>query len=283
MSIEKKPSKGNRHTESHDTDTDELDPVDQEPRGAARHRRHSLEPFHLDEQILVFNKPAGFPIDSDKTGLTTFPEFHNQTLSDIGPLYEVLPIDEGAGGIVLLARTRPAQQALADQRSDGRLEICYVALVRAPFIDQSGTIDLPIGRGRRPPHTLQADAKGGRPAVTEWRLRDNFIGYALLECRPRTAVSAQVRVHLAAAGMPLAVDAEYGSAESLFLSSFKSGYRPSRRRPEKPLIERPSIHAESVHFEHPATHEPMRFEAPMPKDLRAALNQLHRFGRLPPN
>ena len=283
MSTEEPQSYRNRNEEYREFDPDDPDPTEPERNAAARYRRHSLEPFHVDEQILVFNKPTGFPIATDRTGLTTFPEFHDQTLSDIGPLYEVLPIDEGAGGMVLLARTRSTQQALADQRSDGRLEICYVALVRASFVEQSGTIDIPIGRRRGPPHKWQADSKAGRPAVTEWSLRDHFIGYALLECRPRTAVSAQVRVHLAAAGMPLAVDAEYGSAENLYLSSFKSGYRPSRRRSEKPLIERPSIHAESVRFLHPTTDEPLRFEAPMPKDLRAALNQLHRFGRLPPD
>lgn len=282
MATSKRRFSRNPNTEPPGHDLAEHEPYARDGHDSARHRRHSLDPFHVDDQILVFNKPAGFPISVDRTGLTTFPEFQDQTLRDIGPLYEVVPIDQGAGGIALFARTRPAQQALADQRSDRRLEICYVALVRAQFVEQSGTIDLPLGRGRRPPHAMRVDPEKGRPAVTEWRLRDSFVGYALLECRPRTAASDQIRVHLAGAGMPLAVDREYGAAESLFLSSFKVGYRPSRRRPEKPLIERPSLHAEFLSFRHPVSDEPMRFEAPMPKDFRAAINQLHRFGRLPP-
>ena len=108
------------------------------------------------------------------------------------------------------------------------------------------------------------------------------MGFALLECRPRTAVPGQIRRHLAAVGMPLAVDPVFGGADELMLSSFKAGYRPSRRHGEKPLIARATLHAESVRFRHPKTGAPMRLEAPIPRDFRAALHQLDRFGRIGP-
>ena len=90
----------------------------------------------------------------------------------------------------------------------------------------------------------------------------------------------QVRLHLQAAGMPLAVDTEYGGDPALMLSSFKPDYRPSRRHEERPLIGRISLHALAIESKHPASGAPIRIEAPLPKDFRAALNQLDKHGRI---
>jgi 23S rRNA-/tRNA-specific pseudouridylate synthase len=128
---------------------------------------------------------------------------------------------------------------------------------------------------------MKVDPEQGERAVTEWRVRDRYVGFGLLECIPRTFVPDQIRAHLEAAGMPLAVDPAYGGGKDVLLSSFKAGYRPSRRRPERPLIQRLSLHAEVLLFTHPVSGERLQFEVPPPHDLRAAIHQLGRFGRMP--
>lgn len=265
----------------HETTPNNDEPSTPEPRRRPDARRASLKPLHVDDDVLVFNKPAGFPVTVRADGDVTLPRFAGPAFGEIGRLFSVVPLDDDAGGVILLARTADARDRLLDQLAERTLDACYLVLVRALPMEEAGAIDRPIGlsrRGGRP----WIDVEAGRPAVTDWRLRDRFVGFALLECHLRTPVPHQLRLHLADAGMPPAVDPVHGLADRLMLSSFKVGYRLSRRRPERPLIDRLSLLAASISFRHPRTGAPMRYEAPLPKDLRAALHQLDRFGRLPP-
>ena len=144
----------------------------------------------------------------------------------------------------------------------------------------SGTITSKVtmpSRGGR----MRLDAKAGYEATTNWNVRDLFVGYAILECRTRPVIPHQIRFQLDAAGLPLAVDPLYGGATELRLSSFKAGYRRSRRHDERPLIDRVSLHVQSLTFPHPRDGHIVRFEAAVPKDFRAAVHQLDRFGRMP--
>ncbi len=108
-------------------------------------------------------------------------------------------------------------------------------------------------------------------------MAQHVAGTTLLECRPLTGRRHQIRVHLAAAGHPLTVDPLYGGGQSVLLSHYKPGYRPSRRHDERPLINRLTLHAARLTIEHPRSGERMTFEAPLPKDLRATINQLARL------
>jgi 23S rRNA-/tRNA-specific pseudouridylate synthase len=252
---------------------------------APRHiRSPSVEILHHDDDIILVNKPAG-------TWLTGGPDERPNVIEqlvaqgiisgDDQELHPAYPLDSDASGLLALARTEDLADRMPDQLADRTLDLSFLAIVRGPVAAESGTIDRPIrqnARHRGPPYL---DDKNGMIAVTDWRLLDTFIGFALLECRPRTAVEGQIRLHLESAGMPLAVDPIRGGAAGLMLSSFKAGYRPSRRRPERPLIQRLSLHASSIAFPHPVTGRPLQSEAPPPKDFRAALHQLDRFGRLP--
>jgi len=83
--------------------------------------------------------------------------------------------------------------------------------------------------------------------------------------------------------MPLAVDPAYGGGRELMLSSFKSGYRPSRRRAEKPLLARLSLHVARIAFDHPESGSRLSLSAAPPRDFRAAVQQLAKYGRLPSN
>lgn len=238
----------------------------------------TIERLHLDADVLVLNKPAGLRIAPDRSGRVALPE-SAATATEPSSLFDVVPIDADASGVLLLARSEDVRKDLVQQLAEGVLHVCVLALVRASFVGDGGTIDRPIDG---PSRHRRGDAPDGTPARTDWRVRDGFVGFALLECHPRTSAQGQIRRHLAAVGMPLAVDPVCGGAEELMLSSFKAGYRPSRRHSEKPLIIRATLHSESVRFRHPKTGASMRLEAPIPRDFRATLHQLDRFGRIGP-
>ena len=106
-------------------------------------------------------------------------------------------------------------------------------------------------------HRTVVDHRGGKEAVTHFRLLERFTGYALLEARPETGRTHQIRAHLAALRLPIAGDDLYGGKIS-------PGF----------AIERPLLHAWSLDFTHPGRKEALHLEAPYPEDFQAALAKL---------
>jgi 23S rRNA-/tRNA-specific pseudouridylate synthase len=207
--------------------------------------RTEITILHQDEHILVVSKPVGVLVIPDREGRGGMLRTLRQKLelSSGQELRVVHRIDRGTSGLVLIARH------IIDQR-----------------IAKSGQ----AGRFRIDPM--------GKRAITRWRVSQRFGQYCLLECRPVTGRTHQIRVHLQSIGLPLAVDPVYGGAEALYLSQFKPRYKPSSRKPESPLISRLTLHAYSLRFKHPATQEEMQVEAPLPADFARALKQLQKYG-----
>jgi len=185
-------------------------------------------------------------------------------------------LHEQASGVVVYARTAAIQRNLARQFVEGRAETTYLALVNG-YVEDDGDINIPLHFDKRA-GKLRASARRGRPTLTRYRIVERVAGNTLLECRPFKERTDQVRSHLAAIGHPLTVDSEFGGGCAVLLSSYKPDYRPSGRHAERPLVERLTLHAAAVSLCHPATGKPMRFAAPLPKDLRATLAQLRRLG-----
>jgi 23S rRNA-/tRNA-specific pseudouridylate synthase len=264
-----------------DTEFDD-EGVDAGPGRARRPRRAKIEILHCDEDVIVVNKPAGVWVDSSPTEELTVVEHLVrgglwEAARELGCAY---PLDAAVSGLLVIGRSDAGRDVLAQQVVSHSLTIVCLVIVRGPVMCEDGRIESRIGKhahGGR----LQIDERGGREAVTTWRLRDRFVGYALLECGTMPASPHQIRLQLEAAGIPLAVDPLYGGATELRLSSFKAGYRPSRKHEERPLLDRVSLHLRAVSFAHPGDGRPLNFDAPMPKDFRAAVHQLERFGRMP--
>lgn len=245
--------------------------------------RWRIAVIHQDDDLLVISKPAGVWIDQspdDEAGVL-------EQLGAAGLLKDdadspfVYPLDPAVSGLMLLPRTAEAARSLDQKAQDCSLNITCLAIVRGPVMQDQGEAELnlaplPRGAGGR----MKID-KRGSPARVSWKVLDRFIGYALLECRPAPAFPHQVRPLLEAAGLPLAVDPLYGGSCELMLSSFKAGYRPSKRREERPLLDRVSMHVGAAEFRQPGSEADLRWECPPPKDFRAALHQLDRFGRMP--
>jgi 23S rRNA pseudouridine1911/1915/1917 synthase len=147
--------------------------------------------------------------------------------------------------------------ALARQWKDRQVEKGYVALVHGWLEPPEGIIDAPIGRDARHRQRM-AVVEGGRAARTEYRVRRPLVSgpdgtdrYSLVDVRPLTGRTHQIRVHFAAIGHPVVGDRVYG--------------RPS------PFVGRHFLHACSLAFRHPADGRPLEFESHMPEDLLQAL------------
>ncbi|TWT45082.1 Ribosomal large subunit pseudouridine synthase A [Phycisphaerae bacterium RAS1] len=232
--------------------------------------------LYLDDDILVIDKPSGL--------LSTRSRDDEAALIDVlrkmppftpdEALRGIHRLDRECSGVMILARTLDAQRSLVRQFEERTVEKFYEALVTG-YVTSDGDVDLPLSYENNKARVDRS--RHGKPARTHYRILERVAGHTLLECRPVTGRTHQIRVHMAAAGHPLSVDPLYGGAKALLLSDYKSGYHPSARHEERPLIARLTLHAARLTVEHPRSGQRMTFEALRPKDLRATVNQLGRL------
>ncbi len=167
----------------------------------------------LDGEALVLDKPAGMPVDAPRDGSLSV-ENHLGSLT-FGFQRWPLPVhrlDRDTSGCLLLARNPKAHKRFAAAFELGAVEKIYLAVLAGVPTEESGVIDLPLGKtstaatGWRMIH----DPKGKR-AITHWRTLATVEGRTLVEFRPETGRTHQLRVHAATGlGIPIAGDPVYG-------------------------------------------------------------------------
>jgi len=229
-----------------------------------------------DADVLVVNKPAG---------LLSVPDGHNPGLpclsaaltSTYGDLWVVHRLDRDTSGVVVMARNEAAHRELCQQFARRQVAKIYHALVvgNPEWDEQSVELPLSVDGDRR--HRTLVDLKSGKFARTHIYVLDRFESHALLEAKPETGRTHQIRVHLREIGTPLIADGLYADGESLFLSKIKPGYRKCNNKPERPLLDRMGLHARALSIEHPRSRDITHFEAQYPKDFAVALRQLRRY------
>ena len=222
------------------------------------------EPIELriaweDEHLLVVDKPAGLVVHP-AAGHATGTLVHGLLAHAIAGGAEaerpgiVHRLDRDTSGLLVVARSEEAHRRL--QRLIRRRELVreYLALVRGRPRSRAGRIEAPIGRDVRDPTRMSLDARVPRDAVTHFEVIELLRAHALLRVRLETGRTHQIRVHLAAIGLPVAGDPVYGVPGDLGL-------------------ERQFLHAVRVAFEHPLTGERLDVSSPLPPDLVAALER----------
>ena len=231
--------------------------------------------LYKDESLIAIDKPPGYSVLGERDGapdlLTLLRDLQGENVAVVHRL------DKDTSGVLLFALTENAAREISRQFQEREVSKMYLALVRGePFRDE-WLIDLslaPTGAGNR----MRVTEKGkGKESSTRVEVAERFAGFALVRAFPETGRKHQIRVHLRADGLPLAVDPVYGGAEALYLSEFRKGYTASRRGPESPLLSRLSLHAACLTFRHPVTKEYLTLEAPLPKDIERALRALRKY------
>jgi 23S rRNA pseudouridine1911/1915/1917 synthase len=219
---------------------------------------------HEDADVVVIDKPAGLVVhpgagNPDGTLvnglLARFPEI--ATVGDPARPGIVHRLDAHTSGLMVVARSAPAYDALVAALGARTVERGYRALVWGIPEAATGLVDAPIGRSIRRP-TRMAVREGGRPARTRYEVEQPFpaSGVSLLRCRLETGRTHQIRVHMSAIGHPVVGDAAYNGIRAAI------------------TLDRPFLHAASLGFEHPVTGEPQHFDSALPPDLVALLDRL---------
>lgn len=236
-----------------------------------------LEIIHEDEHLLVVNKPPGLlsipdRYDPERPNLLNLLRHGRETVLTVHRL------DRGTSGVMVFAKTEEAHRSLNLQFQEREVQKIYWALVQGLPQPPEGTIEAPLAHGS---DRRMVVSPRGKKAVTHYRCLETFRGFALMEARPITGRTHQIRVHLAYIGLPLATDPLYGAAESLFLSQIKiRRYKRSKDKEERPLLSRSALHARSLQFSFPQKDNLLSFTAELPKDLRATLRQLGKWAAI---
>ena len=236
-----------------------------------------IAPLYSDTDILVIDKAAGFLTIADRWDpvAPTIIEELGRSLGEAETkgLLIVHRLDKDTSGILVLATTAEAHKALSKAFESRSVAKTYHALVRGEPQWTETLCDYPLRPDGDKMHRTIIDAGHGKPSVTDFRLLASYGPYSLIEARPRTGRTHQVRVHLAALGFPIVADPLYGDGKALYLSSFKKKWRGDEYA-ERPLMARTALHAWSLAFAHPRSGEALSFEAPYPKDFKASVAQL---------
>jgi 23S rRNA pseudouridine1911/1915/1917 synthase len=219
-----------------------------------------LNIIYEDNDLLVIDKPAGLvvhpapghPAHTLANAVLSYLPHLSQDDTSLRPGI-VHRLDKDTSGLIIVAKNRLAHENLADQFKSRFVSKVYQVLVKGRLSPEAGIIEASIGRD---PYNRQrmAVVTGGREARTEYRVIKYISGNSLLEIKPRTGRTHQIRVHLAAVGHPVLGDVTYGVPH--------------------PGLSRQFLHAGRIGFNLPSTGRYVEFSSPLPPDLEQALQEL---------
>src|SRR5215217_8233243 len=233
-----------------------------------------LDIAYEDDTLLVVNKPAGLvvhPAAGTPSGtLANALAYHFQTLPDDGTGVRpgiVHRLDRDTSGLLVVAKTETALENLSDQFRDRSVYKSYVALVHGRVLSNTGKIDQPLARDRSN-RTRMAAVRGGRNALTLYRVRRVFDRFTLLDVELKTGRTHQIRVHLAWMKHPVVSDETYGGGRD-------NTIQDPRLRARLRGLNRHFLHAEKLGFKHPTTGEFVKFESSLPPVLAELLTRMN--------
>ncbi|MFO7560125.1 MAG: RluA family pseudouridine synthase [Desulfobacterales bacterium] len=240
-----------------------------------------LDILFEDRYIIVLNKEPGMvvhPAPGHYTGTVVNGLLHHcPDLEGIGG--EIRPgivhrLDKDTSGVLAVAKNHAAHLHLSAQFKSRNTKKSYLALVYGDFQEDSGVINLPIGRHPSDRKKMSIHSRKTRAAETHWKIRERFEGITLLELEIKTGRTHQIRVHCTAIQHPIVGDPVYGSrGAAARIRLLKERGRLIKH------VSRQMLHAWRLAINHPATGQQVSFEAPLPEDMVELIRDLKEFKR----
>jgi RluA family pseudouridine synthase len=214
-----------------------------------------MEILYEDQFLLIVNKPAGLSVLPD--GWEKDSEYLVRMLEEnYGRIFIVHRLDKITSGVMVFARDAETHRVLNTQFENHEAQKTYHAIVEGNPKWEEKVARHPLRANVGHKHRTMVDDKNGKPSETRFRVIKRYPESALVEAKPMTGRTHQIRVHAYALGHPLVEDILYGARNRYGLPH-------------------PMLHAQSLSFIHPATNERVKFSAPHPADFEEAMERLN--------
>ena len=222
-----------------------------------------LDVVYEDDDIMIINKVQGMvvhPANGHYSGTLVNALMHQaDSLSSINGVIRpgiVHRIDKDTSGLICIAKNDNAHHFLADQLKDHTMSREYIALVRGVIKENSGTIDMPIGRDKKDRQKMGID-KEGKPATTHFQVLERFKDHTLVKCQLVSGRTHQIRVHMSAINHPVEGDPLYAGRN--YDKLYKNGQL---------------LTAYKLKLIHPSSKKEMVFEIDLPDYFKEVLDKL---------
>lgn len=226
-----------------------------------------LDILYEDNDVIIVNKPKGMVVHPDQTyssgTLVNALLYHCSDLSGINGVKRpgiVHRIDRDTTGSVIVCKNDEAHRKIADQLKDHSITRVYEAIVHGVIKEDEGTIHTQIGRSPKNRKKMAVVTRGGKDAITHYKVLKRFRNYTYVECRLETGRTHQIRVHMASIHHPLVGDEVYCNI-----------------KPPKDGLSGQTLHARTLGFIQPASGKYIEIEAPLPDYFKSLLETLPRF------
>jgi RluA family pseudouridine synthase len=214
-----------------------------------------MEILYEDQFLLIVNKPAGLSVLPD--GWEKDSEYLVRMLEEnYGRIFIVHRLDKITSGVMVFARDAETHRVLNTQFENHEAQKTYHAIVEGNPKWEEKVARHPLRANVGHKHRTMVDDKNGKPSETRFRVIKRYPESALVEAKPMTGRTHQIRVHAYVLGHPLVEDILYGARNRYGLPH-------------------PMLHAQSLSFIHPATNERVKFSAPHPADFEEAMERLN--------
>jgi len=224
-----------------------------------------------NDDFVVLNKPSGLLSIPDREGKEIslkkiLQEIYNE-------IFTIHRLDKGTSGLIIFAKNAAAHKFLSQQLETRKTEKIYLGLAIGSPLHKKGTINAaimehPVKKG------LMVINRKGKESLTDYELIDDFGIYSWIQFQINTGRTHQIRVHMKDIGHPIVCDELYGDGKPVLLSTIKHKFKLSKNEEqERPILNRLALHSWQLRFTGPDDKE-YEFESPIPKDLKAILQQL---------
>lgn len=237
--------------------------------------------FKLQELIIAdtpdfiaLNKPSGLLSIPDREGKDI--SLKKLLAEKYGNIFTVHRLDRDTSGLIIFAKTEEAHKHLSQQFEERQTEKIYQGMVLGSLANKKETIDAPIAE-HPVKKGLMTVYRKGKEAITDYEVLEDFKIFSWLQFQIHTGRTHQIRVHAKHIGHPIVCDDPYGDGKPILLSSLKHKFKLSKNElEERPILDRLALHSLSLKFEN-IDGKTIKLEAPLPKDLKALLQQLRKL------
>ncbi len=247
-----------------------------------------------DDALIIINKPAGMvvhPAHGSRSGTLVNALLHHirefrsdHPNSDPERPGIVHRLDKDTSGLLVVAKTEEAHRNLARQFFHHTAQRIYNAIVWGNFKERAGHIETLLGRHPRdrkkfavineaPLYLKEKEGGGGKLAITDYVVLEEFLGFSLVELRLQTGRTHQIRVHMQHVGHPVFGDPVYGG---IAMNVMRQDIPQWKSKAEHLLAQLPrqALHARTLRLHHPMTDELMEWSVPLPEDMQRVIEEM---------